>query len=354
MKRLFLTLLVVAVAGSIFVIAGRVLFADPRASESPASESVANLSVVQDAGSVVIEEWPVPWEDSRPRDPYVGPEGRVWFVGQRADYLATLDAASGEFQRFELDPGTGPHNLIVGGDGTVWYAGNRAAHIGRFDPATGEIHKIPMPDPAARDPHTLTFDPAGDIWFSVQGGNFVGHLDVETEAVRLAAVPTADSRPYGIVVDDEGTPWFTEFGSHKIGAVDPSTMEIREIVLPRPEARPRRLAVIDSGVWYVDHAAGYLGRIDPASGAVEEWAVPGGSEARPYAMTADDSGRLWFVESGPSPNRLVGFDPAAKEFFSISEIPSGGGTVRHMVYHAPARAIWFGTDTNTIGRAQLP
>jgi hypothetical protein len=25
-----------------------------------------------------------------------------------------------------------------------------------------------------------------------------------------------------------------------------------------------------------------------------------------------------------------------------------------MFYHAPAREIWFGADTNTIGRAKLP
>ena len=34
--------------------------------------------------------------------------------------------------------------------------------------------------------------------------------------------------------------------------------------------------------------------------------------------------------------------------------PSGGGAVRHMVYHAPSNSMWFGTDTGTIGRARLP
>lgn len=33
---------------------------------------------------------------------------------------------------------------------------------------------------------------------------------------------------------------------------------------------------------------------------------------------------------------------------------SGGGAVRHMVFHAPSREIWFGTDTNTIGRIKVP
>ncbi|MDH3297941.1 MAG: hypothetical protein OEM96_06670, partial [Gemmatimonadota bacterium] len=30
-----------------------------------------------------VEEWTVPWPDSRPRDPYAAPDGRVWFVGQQ-------------------------------------------------------------------------------------------------------------------------------------------------------------------------------------------------------------------------------------------------------------------------------
>ena len=94
---------------------------------------------------IEITEWTVPWDNTRPRDPYVENERRVWFVGQRADYLGLLDPESGEFKRYELDAGAGPHNLIVDEEGYVWYAGNRAAHIGKLDPETGEITKYPMP-----------------------------------------------------------------------------------------------------------------------------------------------------------------------------------------------------------------
>lgn len=70
-------------------------------------------------------------------------------------------------------------------------------------------------------------------------------------------------------------------------------------------------------------------------------------------MAVDARDRLWFVETGSQPNRLVGFNPKTAEFFSIMEIPSGGGTVRHMFFHAPTRTLWFGTDANTIARARL-
>jgi virginiamycin B lyase len=306
-------------------------------------------------GPVDIKEWPVPWERTQPRDPYVAPDGKVWFVGQAGDYLANLAPATGEFQRYELSPGTGPHNQIVDARGMVWYAGNRAAHIGRLDPATGSIAKFPMPDPAVRDPHTLVFDSKGDIWFTAQGANCVGRLAVATGEVRILRVPTPDARPYGIGVDSADRPWIALFGANKLASVDPASLELREIPLPRTETRPRRLALTPDGkVWYVDYARGWLGRYDPGAGKVDEWPAPSGVKSLPYAMAADGAGRLWFVETGPQPNRLVGFDPEAGRFFSETPIPSGARTVRHMVYHGPTRALWFGTDAHTIGRALIP
>jgi virginiamycin B lyase len=60
---------------------------------------------------------------------------------------------------------------------------------------------------------------------------------------------------------------------------------------------------------------------------------------------------IWMVASGVQPNVFVGFNPDNEKFFGATPVPSGGGTVRHMHYHEPSGAIWFGTDTNTIGRA---
>jgi len=304
---------------------------------------------------IEVEEWEVPWAGSRPRDPYVAPDGRVWFVGQTADYAARFDPADGTFERFDLPEGTGPHNLIVDGDGMVWYAGNRAAYIGRLDPSNGEIVRFRMPDAQAGDPHTLVFDGGGRIWFTVQFGTMVGRLDPRTGVVDLVAVPTADSRPYGIVVDPDGRPWVVEFAGGKVATVDPETLDLREYELPRPETRPRRLVLTaDGGVWYVDYAGGFLGRLNPLTGAVREVALPGGADSHPYGMVVDQSDRIWLVETGVRPNRFVGYDTRSSAFVGQAEIPSGAGSVRHMYYDEAEGAVWFGTDANTIGRARLP
>ena len=62
--------------------------------------------------------------------------------------------------------------------------------------------------------------------------------------------------------------------------------EITEWVVPWENTRPQ--------LWYVDYTGGYLGRLDPATGDIEEWLVPGGASARPYGMAIDDHDRLWF------------------------------------------------------------
>jgi virginiamycin B lyase len=306
------------------------------------------------ADVVPVREWKVPWEDSRPRDPIADAEGRVWFVGQAGNYVAYLDPSSGQFKRYEIPAGTNPHNVVVGPDGNAWYAGNRNGHIGRIEPGTGRVTRFPMPDTSVKDPHTMMFAPDGDLWFTAQFGNVVGRLSPKTGQIRLVQIPTAKARPYGLVMDAKGRPWFDLFGTNQIGTIDPASMRLRTYALPAERARPRRIAVTsDNAVWYVDYARGFLGRLDPASGAVREWPNPGGGASLPYAMTVDDRDRLWFVETGKQPNRLVGFDPRTERFFGETTIESGGGTVRHMTFDRRSGQVWFGTDVGTIGRASV-
>ncbi|QPJ62201.1 MAG: lyase [Candidatus Nitronauta litoralis] len=304
------------------------------------------------AEAVSITEWKVPWDNSRPRDPHVDQKGRVWFCGQKGGFIAYLEPVSGKFKKFDLGQGAGPHNLIVDTAGFIWFAGNRNGYIGKLDPDTGNITKFEMPHKEAQDPHTLVFDRAGDIWFTVQKGNFIGKLFTQSGEVRLVEVPTRNSRPYGIWMDSRNRPWVALFGSNKIASVDPETMKLKEYELPRKDALPRRLVVTSDGmIWYGDYAQGILGRFDPKNEEFSEWPLPGGEGSGPYAMAIDHEDKVWLVETGSMPNRLVGFNTSAKKFVSITEIPESGGSVRHMMFDANKRALWFGEDTNFIGRA---
>ena len=333
-------------------------FTAPAAAESASRPAVVTV----DTDTVAITEWTVPWERSRPRDPYFDARtGDVWFVGQVGNYVGRLNPKTGQFRRYELEDRALPHNLIVDADGTVWYAGNGNGHIGKMDPATGKVTRYPMPDSTVRDPHTLVVGKDGNLWFTAQRSGVVGRLDKGTGQVRVVKVGSGGrTLPYGIEIDSKGRAWVNEFGTNRIAVIEPATLAVREYELPDAAARSRRIVVMpDDMVWYVDYARGFLGRLDPASGKVEEFALPGGAQSRPYAMVKDDRGRIWAVETGVSPNRLVGFDPKTRAVFSVTPIRSGtnaagANTVRHMMYHAPTREIWFGTDANTVGRVRVP
>lgn len=299
---------------------------------------------------VEITEWPVEWKDTRPRDPSVAADGRIWFVGQAGDYAAVFDPETEQFRRYDLPEGAGPHTIYVTRDQEIWYAGNRDRHLGRLDPETGEITRVEMPEGQVNDPHTIFEDSKGRLWFTAQWANQVGRYDRETGEIDYVDVPTGRARPYGIAVDENDNAWVVLLGTNKIARITPD-MELTEIELPRADARPRRIAITERGIWYGDYAQGYLGVHDPQTGEFAEWNISPAEDSGPYAMAADDQGRIWVVETHPDPNRFVGFDPETEEFFSVTEIPSGAGAVRHMVFDADRNAIWFGTDTNNIGRA---
>lgn len=311
-------------------------------------------AAAEEMNPIDIDEWANPYE-GRGRDPFAAGADEIWFVGQRGHYLARFTPSSGEFFKRDLPDEAGPHNLIVGSDGIVWYSGNLAGYIGRYDPDSDEIRRIEMPDEAARDPHTLVFDENEEhIWFTVQGGNFVGRLTLADESVDLIEVPTPRARPYGIKIAEDGTPWIVLLGTNKLASVDPGSLELTEHVIPAEDARPRRLEITGDGrIWYADFARGYLGAYDPDSMSFDEWALPSGEDARPYGTALDERGRVWVVETGVSPNLFVGFDTRAEEVVSVTEIPSGGGSVRHMDYHGPTDSVWFGTDEETLGRADV-
>jgi virginiamycin B lyase len=187
-----------------------------------------------------------------------------------------------------------------------------------------------MPDPRARDPHSLVFAADGTLFFTVQNANLVGRLVPKTGKVMLKEVPTRGARPYGIIVGPDGAAYFCEFGSNKIGRIDPKRLEITELTLP-DGARPRRIANNpDHLIYYSDFARGFVGRLDPKSGKVEEWPSPGGPGSRPYGIASTADGTVWYSESGVEPNTLVAFDPKTKKFQKWP-IPSGGGVVRNMV-----------------------
>jgi virginiamycin B lyase len=325
---------------------------------------VAALAVLS-AGPVAAQENPlepkeftVPWASTRPRDPIMDQAGRVWFVGQQGNYIAYLDPKTGQFKQYSIDPGTHPHNINIDEQGGVWFTGNRNSRIVNLNPETGELKTIMMPDSTVRDPHTMIWGKDGIAWFTAQGSQRIGRFDRKTGEIKFWR-PPAEGRtnPYGVVLATDGTPYFNLFQTNKIATVDPKTLEYKEFVHPDPRMRARRIAITsDNTIWFGDYR-GILNHLDPKTGKFEEFPLPEGNGKQVYAQAQDDQDRVWIVDVGVQPNKLLAFDTKSKTWVADIPVLSNGAarnTIRHMTYNKATRELWFGTDAGTIGKINIP
>lgn len=302
--------------------------------------------------TVKIEEWNTA-DGAHPHDPEIAADGSAWYAAERENVVGHLDPKTGTAKNYTA-PTTrsNPHSLVADKAGNIWYTAGGAALIGKLEPATGKFTEYKMPDPVARDPHALIFDRKGMLWFTVQSGNAYGRIDPATGKVDLKIYPTARALPYGIVVDSKDIPYFSLYGTNKIARIDPATLATTELELPAA-ARPRKIAITPNDIlWYADYDRGVLGRVDPKTKQVREFPTPGGSAAKPYGIIATADG-VWLSESGVTPNTLLFFDPAAEKFQSWT-IPSGGGTIRHMVASPDGRTLWLAcSDLGKMARVTI-
>lgn len=305
--------------------------------------------------SVTFQEWTAPTLGQRPRDPLMTPDGMIWWAGMYGSLIGRLNPETGEMTEWKLDPTAQPHSIINDVEGNIWYTGNGNGTVGKLDPTTGEIDVYPMPDPAARDPHTPLILSNGDMWFTLQNSNMLGRIVPDTGDIRLTTMPRERARPYGIKEDSHGMIWIAYRGSNAIAKVNPDSWEITEYETPNPnpESHPgnhyvRRLAIAeDDTVWYVDSGRGYIGQLNPDTGEIKEWPSPSGPQSHPYAI-AVVNGIVWYNESHQRPDALVRFDPANETFQSWA-VPSGIGIIRNMNGTPDGNLVIHQSSSNTVG-----
>jgi len=311
-------------------------------------------AVIDGPVKVSMKAWQVATPGSRPHDPLAAKDGSYWYTGQMVNALGRIDPKTGEIKEYRLKTAhSGPHGLVEDNAGNIWYTGNTGALVGKVNQKTGEVTEYKMPDPEAKDPHTIVIDKAGIVWFTVQNANRIGRLDPKTGEIKLLTPPTAKSRPYGMDLDSRGNLFVVQFGTNRVLKVDTKTLAMHEFVLPDTASRPRRIAITpDDMVWYTDYSRGYLGRLDPRSGQVKEWASPSGPKSAPYGISAV-KGVLWYSESEASPNTIVRFDPKTQKFQSWT-IPGGGNIVRNTDVTPDGNWVLANSLTNEVTLVTLP
>lgn len=194
----------------------------------------------------------------------------------------------------------------------------------------GQVDEWPVPTPEfARDPAVA---PDGSIYIAVMAGNKVARFDPASQTFKEWDLPPKH-HPHGLLVDRQGIVWTTGNGNGTIGRLDPKTGAMREFATSSDGSGPHTLVISDDGrtIWFTLQSGNRIGQLDTASGRIREYPTSGG----PYGITLDREGRVWFCRMGD--DRLGILDPATGKMAELA-LPKGSRPRRMAT--APDGSVW--------------
>jgi virginiamycin B lyase len=135
--------------------------------------------------------------------------------------------------------------------------------------------------------------------------------DVEIEIMEWV-VPTLGQRSRDPIEAPDGSIWWTGMWASLAGRLDPVTGAMEEFHLPR-DARPHSILPDEDGnIWYTGNSNATIGMLDPETGAVVQYET----EARdPHTAVFHPNGKLYFTAQGAG--MLGRLDPVTGELTEI-------------------------------------
>jgi streptogramin lyase len=240
-----------------------------------------------------------------------------------------------------------PGGIAGGPDGNIWFTEQTGNNIGHISP-TGHFSEVVLPNDAST-PFGIVSGPDGAMWFTEQTGNRIGRIALDGTIKEFTNGLTANSGPTGITLGPDGNLWFTEQSVGQIGQITPAGV-ITEFRLPRATSSPQSITVGPDGrLWFTESGTNQIGRIT-TNGSLTEFALPSDAfSPAPVGIAAGPDGNLWVTLSGTNKIASVTTAGMVNEF----TIPTAASGPRGITV-APDGNLWF-TETNTsqIGRVTV-
>ncbi len=232
----------------------------------------------------------------------------------------------------------------VDAQGNIWVGEMVTNQLARIDPKTGQVTEWTPPG-GKYNIMATAIDRQGDVWFTEQAANYIGRFDPTTQTFKTYPLDTAIGprmAPQDLAFDANGTLWFTLLGG-RIGRLDPATGAMQSWPAPVPQGATRSypfsLSVTPGGVWFGYLNGGAVGRLDPVTGKVTLMPLAN-RQAAVYAMAADASGRIWFTEMQPA--ILGSIDPATgKVTERATPHTAGDPSILYGLVTTGDGSVWF-------------
>lgn len=220
---------------------------------------------------------------------------------------------------------TEPHDVSVDADGMVWYSDFGSPYLGRLNPRTAEVKEYRVPELKAGFPSgslDVEFDRDAAVWVArlFQGG--VARFDKKTERFTSWSVPKQynDDRSRTTMVvpqhdDVDGKVWFDDSTNRMLHRVDIQTSQADSYSLYGDHKEGHSIYSIatdsQNNGYFSDLTGSNIGTVDAKTGKVTLYPTPTRNSS-PRRIRMDLQDRLWFGEN--SANRVGMFDTKTKQF----------------------------------------
>ena len=144
----------------------------------------------------------------------------------------------------------------------------------------------------------LAVGPDGNLWFTDDGTNAIGTIDLTTHAISEFPLSTPHANPEAITTGPDGNLWFTEATAEEIGSINPTTHAISEFSISttlrrwrgrrRASRGARRKPLVDRD------RQNQIGMFNLTTHALTEFPVPTNLDNTADITTGPD-GNLWYT-----------------------------------------------------------
>jgi streptogramin lyase len=218
--------------------------------------------------------------------------------------LQAEDARNYRVVQYELENARAEnHDIEVDPWGVGWANQRLGGKLGRFDPETYEFSEVEMPanETGIIRPGNPRITSEGIMWITEPFGNRWLSYDIAANEWTEYPFPSDELRgtSYGntMLVHPDGTVWGSGPGAAR--RFNPATGEWDAWDTPSwnlTQMNPGGygLAVAGDGrVWMAENQVDRIARIDPDSGEVVEFRIPGDETHYPRRMAHDPDGNVW-------------------------------------------------------------
>lgn len=185
-------------------------------------------------------------------------------------------------------------------------------------------------------PHQIDFDIDGNVWLAYTKCCIV-RFDPRTGE---QTVFEGHGGGHGIAVDQtDGTVWYS---GDVVRRLDPATGLVDHWKIPGSTRLGSNTQIFDSkgNLWLSLLAAGSLGKWERATDTIKYWDVPV-LRSRPYGIIVDRKDKVWFADYHN--NGLTRFDPDTEEFKHFNLIKADNVTSIRRLGVDSNNMIWAGT-----------